>query len=151
MGSAFVAIVPTRPCPLFGRPVHRRGSPHRLRPGASPHALRIPPHGGHPALLSLDGRGQRGITPTFGYGAPHPSASGTSTHLSTLLPSAHYGRLCRDLRGLLLDSSVWGLEIFYNIAATHWLFVTPDIQVIEPAAKPASTAFLTGLRVQMRF
>jgi hypothetical protein len=91
MGSAFVAIVPTRPCPLFGRPVHRRGSPHRLRPGASPHALRIPPRGGHPALLSLDGRGQRGITPAFGYSAPHPSASGTSTHLSTLLPSAHDG------------------------------------------------------------
>jgi hypothetical protein len=90
MGRAFVAIVPTRPCPLFGRPVHRRGSPHRLRPGASPHALRIPPRGGHPALLSLDGRGQRGITPAFGYSAPHPSASGTSTHLSTLLPSAHY-------------------------------------------------------------
>jgi len=62
-----------------------------------------------------------------------------------------YGRLSRDLRGLLLDSSAWGLEIFYNIAATNWLFVTPDIQVIEPAAKPASTAFLTGLRVQMRF
>src|SRR5262245_42633757 len=27
-----------------------RGGPHRLRPGTSPHALRIPPHGGHPAL-----------------------------------------------------------------------------------------------------
>jgi hypothetical protein len=89
MGSAFVAIVPTRPGPLFGRPVQRRGSPHRVRPGASPHALRIPPRGGHPALLSRDGRGQRGLTPAFGEGAPHPSASGTSTHLSTWLPSAH--------------------------------------------------------------
>jgi hypothetical protein len=27
-----------------------RGGPHRLRPGTSPHALRIPPRGGHPAL-----------------------------------------------------------------------------------------------------
>jgi porin len=63
----------------------------------------------------------------------------------------YYGRLSRDLRGLLRDSSAWGMEIFYNIAVTNWLFVTPDIQVIEPAAKPASTAFLTGLRVQMRF
>jgi porin len=63
----------------------------------------------------------------------------------------YYGRLSRDLRGLLLDSSVWGMELFYNIAVTHWLFVTPDIQVIEPAATPASTAFLSGLRVQMRF
>jgi porin len=63
----------------------------------------------------------------------------------------YYGRLSRDLRGLLLDSSVWGMELFYNVAVTHWLYVTPDIQVIEPAAKQASTAFLTGLRVQMRF
>ena len=35
--------------------------------------------------------GQRGITPAFGYGAPHPSAGGTSTLLTITLPSAHYG------------------------------------------------------------
>ena len=91
MDGAFVAIVPTRPCPLFGRPVHRRDGSHRLRPGASPHALRIPPHGGHPALPGLSRQGQRGVTLAFGYGALHPSASGTSTHLSMSLPSAHYG------------------------------------------------------------
>jgi len=34
--------------------------------------------------------GQRGITPAFGYGAPHPSAEGTSTPLIHALPSAHY-------------------------------------------------------------
>src|SRR5262249_62319507 len=51
--------------------------------------LRIPPRGGPPALLDLH-RGQRGVTPAFGYGALHPSTSGTSTHLSTSLPSAHY-------------------------------------------------------------
>jgi len=90
MDNAFVAIVPTRPCPLFGRPVHRRDGSHRFRPGASPQALRIPPHGGHPALLDFP-RGQRGITLAFGYGAPHPSICGTSTHLSISLPSAHYG------------------------------------------------------------
>src|SRR6266849_9667133 len=94
MDNAFVAIVPTRPCPLFGRPVHRRDGSHRLRPGASPHALRIPPHGGHPALLGVDRRGQRDATPAFGYGALHPSASGTSTRLNTSLPSAH----CAPLR-----------------------------------------------------
>jgi hypothetical protein len=93
MDNAFVAMVPTRPCPLFGRPVHRRDGSHRFRPGASPQALRIPPHGGHPALLDFP-RGQRGITPAFGYGAPHPSIRGTSTHLSTSLPSAH----CRSVR-----------------------------------------------------
>jgi hypothetical protein len=48
--SAFVSIVQTRPCPTFGRPVHLRGSPHRLRPGSSPHAFRIPSRDGHPAL-----------------------------------------------------------------------------------------------------
>src|ERR1700737_2180463 len=35
------------------------GCPHRLRPGTSPHALRIPPHGGHPALRSTASGGSR--------------------------------------------------------------------------------------------
>src|SRR5450755_2811239 len=34
--------------------------------------------------------GPRGITPAFGYGAPHSSAGGTSTLLSNALLSAHY-------------------------------------------------------------
>jgi len=101
--NAFAPIVRARPCPTFGRPVRLRGGPHRLRPGTSPQTLRIPPRGGHPALQSsrcggfrsalavssfrLRARlgfsipssppGQRGITPAFGYGAPHPSAGGT--------------------------------------------------------------------------
>jgi hypothetical protein len=37
--------------------------------------------------------GPRGITPTFGYGAPHPSARGTSTLLNNALLSAQYA-LC---------------------------------------------------------
>jgi hypothetical protein len=36
--------------PTFGRPVRLRASPHRLRPGSSPHAFRIPSRDGHPAL-----------------------------------------------------------------------------------------------------
>ena len=124
--NAFASIVQARPCPTFGRPVRHRGGPHRLRPGTSPHALRIPPHDGHPALrsssssgfrstLAVSGfrlrarlgfsipsahSGQRGITPAFGYGAPHPSAGGTSTLLICALPSAHYAalRLPRLLR-----------------------------------------------------
>ena len=51
--NAFAFIVQARPCPTFGRPVHLRGSPHRLQPGTSPHALRIPPRDGHPALREL--------------------------------------------------------------------------------------------------
>jgi hypothetical protein len=34
--------------------------------------------------------GPRGITPTFGYGAPHSSARGTLTLLSNVLLSAHF-------------------------------------------------------------
>ena len=37
--------------------------------------------------------GQRGITPTFGYSAPYPSASGTPTHLIWALPSTQYARV----------------------------------------------------------
>ena len=56
--SAFVSEVQTRPCPTLGRPVHL-GFPHRLRPGTSPQALRIPPHDGHPALRSTASGGFR--------------------------------------------------------------------------------------------
>src|SRR2546425_9239883 len=88
----------------------------RLRPGTSPHALRIPPHGGHPALRSTASSGsssalavssfglracldvcipsaffgQRGITPAFGYGAPHLSARGTLTLLDNALLSTRF-------------------------------------------------------------
>ena len=51
--NAFASIVQARPCPTFGRPVHLRGSPHRLRPGTSPHALQIPSRDGHPALRRI--------------------------------------------------------------------------------------------------
>jgi hypothetical protein len=36
--------------------------------------------------------GQRGITPAFGYGAPHPVARGTSTLLNNVLLSTQYAR-----------------------------------------------------------
>jgi len=91
MDTAFVALLPTRPGPLFGRLVHPWGRPHRFRPGASPQALRIPPRGGHPALPGRGDQGQRGITPTFGYGTLHPGARRTSTSRSTPLPGAQYG------------------------------------------------------------
>jgi porin len=63
----------------------------------------------------------------------------------------YYTSFSRDLRGLILDSSEIGLEVFYNIAVTNWLYVTPDIQVIEPAGRSSDTAFITGVRVQTRF
>ena len=117
--NAFAPIVRARPCPTFGRPVHHRGGPRRLRPDTSPHTLRIPPHDGHPVLRSaaksgfrftlavssfrLRARvgfsipslfsGQRDVNPAFGYSAPHLSAGGTSTLLNNALLSAHYGGL----------------------------------------------------------
>jgi hypothetical protein len=57
--NAFASIQQARPCPTLGRPVHLRGGAPRLRPGTSPHALRIPPHGGHPALRVLQSGGSR--------------------------------------------------------------------------------------------
>jgi hypothetical protein len=72
-----------------GRPAHP-GFPHRLRPDTSPHALRISPRGEHPALQGLY-PGRRGVTPVFGYDAPHPSVRGTSTLLNSALLGAHYG------------------------------------------------------------
>ncbi len=43
--------------------------------------------------------GQRGITPAFGYGAPHPGARGTLTLLNNVLLSTHYAavRLLGDV------------------------------------------------------
>jgi hypothetical protein len=53
--------------------------------------------------------GPRGITPAFGYGAPHPSARGTSTPLNNALLSAHYGAV-RLLLNVHVRRSVYGLR-----------------------------------------
>ena len=64
----------------------------------------IAPSGGSRSTLAVSGfrlrarlgfsipipfSGQRGITPAFGYSAPHPGAGGTSTLLNNALLSAH--------------------------------------------------------------
>ena len=124
--NAFAPIVRARPCPTFGRPVHHRGDPRRLQPGTSPHTLRIPSRDGHPVLRSttesgsrsakavsgfrLRARlgfsipapfsGQRGVTPAFGYSAPHPGAGGTLTLMNNVLLSAHYAGSARSIHHL---------------------------------------------------
>src|SRR4029450_8116358 len=60
----------------------------------------------------------------------------------------YYTNFSNDLREIVLSGDEIGLEVFYNIAATHWLFVTPDIQVIEPAGKRGAHALLSAVRVQ---
>jgi hypothetical protein len=87
--NAFASIVQARPCPPSLADRFVLGQLPRLQPGASPQALRIPPHSGHPALR-VNRPGQRGITPAFGYSPPHPRARGTSTLLINALPGAHY-------------------------------------------------------------
>ena len=95
----------TRPSPTFGRPVHLRGGPHRLQPGTSPHALRIPSHDEHPALRRITPPADDVVTAIFGYGAPHSSARGTSTLPNNALLSAHYEPLRHPTRpGLSLAS-----------------------------------------------
>jgi len=186
MDHAFVAVVPTRPCPLFGRPVHRRDGSHRLRPGASPHAFRIPPRGGHPALrrttrdgfrstLAVSGfrlrarvgfsipfslPGQRGFShPAFGYGALHPSASGTLTHLSTALPSTPYGSLrpCASHRYAHPRGSTTWISPFTSrrqVPTFHtraWLRVTPPLCRVSSRQAAASPWTGPGLTTRPGF
>src|SRR5664279_2988133 len=116
MSNAFAPIVRARPNPIFGRPVHQGSPPFDYSPILllKPFGFRIAPDTlssgirratGSRSVLAVSGfrlrarldfsipscsPGQRGITPAFGYSAPHPSAEGTSTPMTHALPSAHY-------------------------------------------------------------
>ena len=68
--------------------------------------------------------GQRGVTPAFGYGPPHPSAEGTSTPMTHALPSAHYeplrhptapGLSLAGVRLIILDHAV-GLPVLRTLS-----------------------------------
>jgi hypothetical protein len=117
MSNAFAPIVRARPNPIFGRPVHQGSLPFDYSPILllKPFGFRIAPDTlssgirratGSRSVLAVSGfrlrarldfsipscsPGQRGITPAFGYSAPHPSTEGTSTPMIHALPSAHYG------------------------------------------------------------
>src|SRR5260370_13828387 len=84
---------------------------------------------------------QRGITPAFGYGAPHPSARGTLTLLNNVLLSTHYDPIrfrrfaCRVLgpnhahadQVLLRKALKYYLDVsFAEFKATRHLFPTPE-------------------------
>jgi hypothetical protein len=88
--NAFAFIVQARPCPTFGRPVHLRGGPHRLQPGTSPHALRIPPRDGHPALRELRSGGSRSALVCFRLSPSCPFRPLHTFHSSR--PARHYPR-----------------------------------------------------------
>src|SRR6202035_1101049 len=114
--NAFASIVQARPCPTFGRPVPLRGSPPSITArycsscpsDSTSRWTPCPPENcrlmasGPPWLVSgfrfrarlgfsipSTFSGPRGVTPAFGYSAPHSSARGTSTLLINALLSAH--------------------------------------------------------------
>jgi hypothetical protein len=89
MRNAFAPIVRARPCPIFGRPVRLRGSPHRLQPDTSPHALPIPDRSGHPALRYLCNR----LQVRLGCVRLSPSRPFRLLHTALLSrPARHYPR-----------------------------------------------------------
>jgi len=90
MRNAFASIVQARPCPTFGRPVRPWGSPHRLRPGTSPHTLRIPPRGGHPVLRSTSSGGFRSVLAVSGFRLR--ARLDVSIPVLSLRPARHYPR-----------------------------------------------------------
>ena len=76
--------------------------------------------------------GQRGITPAFGYDAPHPSAEGTSTPLIHALPSTHYeplrhpaapGLSLAGVRLVIPDHAV-GLPVLLTLS---FMYVLPPL------------------------
>ena len=96
--SAFASIVQARPDPPWADRFIIGVAPIDYSPG-----LLLRPFGFHLAMDTLPSgvlprkptssplSRQRGITPAFGYSAPHPGARGTLTLLSNVLLSTHYG------------------------------------------------------------
>src|SRR6202040_1961722 len=70
--------------------------------------------------------GQRGITPAFGYSAPHPGAGGTLTLLNSALLSAHYGTV-RLLQHVHVRRAACGLR---GPAFVKWRRRTGDLPVL---------------------
>jgi hypothetical protein len=103
---------------------------------------------------------RRGITPVFGYTAPHPSGRGTSTLRIKTLPSTHYepvrhpGRPGVSLAGVQLGvtrSHRRGLPVLHQFpVCRHAVTNTPvgpldrivqNEGVSAPRHSPATTAF----------
>src|SRR3954451_16039929 len=80
-------------------------------------------------MVELPGR--RGITPAFGYTAPHPSGRGTSTLRIKTLPSTHYGPLRHPVRPGL---SLAGVRLVVTRRHRGGLPVLRRISVYEHAA-----------------
>jgi porin len=44
-----------------------------------------------------------------------------------------------------------GVELYYNVAVTPWLRITPDLQIIQPARRNVDTTVVLGLRAKIDF
>ncbi len=44
-----------------------------------------------------------------------------------------------------------GVELYYNIAVTPWMHITPDLQIIEPSRVASETSLVAGLRARIDF
>jgi len=44
-----------------------------------------------------------------------------------------------------------GVELYYNVQATPWCQITPDIQVIDPFRERVESSLLFGLRAKIDF
>ena len=91
--NAFASIVQARPCPPLADRFIFGAAPIDYGP-----VVLLMPFGFHLAMDTLPSEeltsffSQRGITPAFGYGPPHPSARRTSTFLNNALLSTQYAR-----------------------------------------------------------
>ena len=63
----------------------------------------------------------------------------------------YYMNTSSELPGDLGLGHEQGVEIFYNIAVTPWLQITPDIQIINPAVEKNDTTVVLGIRGHVRF
>lgn len=63
--------------------------------------------------------------------------------------SSKLGQLAQSLLGPIGDGQ--GAELFYNIAATPWLHLTPDLQILKPALENIDTAVVLGVRAKADF
>ncbi len=53
--------------------------------------------------------------------------------------------------GGLVDSNEQGVELYYNIAVTPWLKISPSIQIIDPISDGVDCTWVAGLRMKMDF
>ena len=51
----------------------------------------------------------------------------------------------------LLDDNEQGVEVYYNIAVTPWLKITPSLQAINPVRDGVDCTWVAGVRAKIDF